>query len=55
MTKKHISDGRQRKTRKYLAKHMELRAEVYPQPEPELDKADRKRQASRDFRQRAET
>jgi len=53
MTAKHISDGRQRRSKRYLEIHRQLRKELY-KPEQEPSKQDRKRAASQTFRARGE-
>ena len=55
MTKRHITNPRDRRSKKYAAKHAELRADVYRPDEPEPDKAERKRAASLLFRNQAES
>ena len=42
MTAKHISDGRQRRSKRYIEIHRQLRQELY-KPEPEPSKQERKR------------
>jgi hypothetical protein len=49
MSKPHISDARQRRSKRYAAIHAQLRLETQPQPEP--DKLSRKRSAAISYRQ----
>lgn len=50
MSDKHISDKRQRHSKRYQLLHAQLRAEVKQSHEPEPSKSDRKRMASEAFR-----
>ncbi len=55
MTARHLSDGRQRRSKRYKALHAQLRADVAEVQKPEPSKQARKRAASILFRQQAES
>jgi len=51
MSDKHISDGRQRRSKRYIAVHAALRAEIAEARKPEPSKQERKRAAAAEYRQ----